>query len=161
MKPIWVIIIILLTSAICLTVGYKTGLRKSLPNPVKTDTVIRVDTVHDSIPVPVEDVYIADIEIPVPVPVYVLDESGNKVEKTDTMQFRLPISKKTYENENYKAVVSGFNAKLEDLTIYKHTEYIRQKIPDRRWGLGVTAGYGVGKHGLSPYIGLGVYYRIY
>lgn len=35
------------------------------------------------------------------------------------------------------------------------------KTVNRRLDIGVTAGYGIGRSGLSPYIGVGVYYKIW
>jgi opacity protein-like surface antigen len=40
---------------------------------------------------------------------------------------------------------------------------IRETIPvpdRRRWGIGIQAGAGVGKEGLTPYVGVGVSYNI-
>ena len=50
---------------------------------------------------------------------------------------------------------------LDYIEVYRRTEYITKTITPRRWGIGVIAGYGIGKHGLSPYVGLGGFCRIW
>ena len=53
-----------------------------------------------------------------------------------------------------KKSISNKNDKYE-------TIYVTEKVKARRWGIGITAGYGIGRDGLSPYVGIGGYYRIW
>ena len=72
----------------------------------------------------------------------------------------LPIERKTYEGEDYRAVVSGIFPKLESIDVYPKTAYITIPVqkPARhkaRVGLGVTAGPGVYWNGSGIQPGLG------
>jgi hypothetical protein len=79
----------------------------------------------------------------------------------DTTFIQLPREQKTYEGENYKAWVSGYRPELDSLTINQKTiiKEITNTV-ERKWGFGVMGGYGATKEGLSPFIGIGVYYKI-
>lgn len=80
----------------------------------------------------------------------------------DTTYIQLPREQKIYTGENYKAWVSGYRPKLDSLNIYEKTiiKEVTNTI-ERKWGLGVMGGYGATKEGLSPFIGVGVYYKIF
>ena len=71
----------------------------------------------------------------------------------------LPIERKVYEGEEYRAVVSGISPKLESLDIYRKTGYITNTITQSRRkarvGIGVTAGPGVywNGSGIQPGVG--------
>lgn len=121
---------------------------------VECDTVI--DTLRTVLPVPSFEIEVGEVEIPCPV---IIKEKGQ--ERVDTIYVPVPITQKEYVSENYRAWVSGYNADLDSIDVFPKTVYITKKIPARRWGLGVIGGYGVGRAGLSPYIGIGVYYRIW
>lgn len=154
MKP-WQVIFILTCLVASFMVGYHIR-GNDEGAKVRTDTVIVVDTVRDSIPVPVKEIEIEEIEIPYPVLVTV---KGDTIR--DTTYVPIPISQKEYLTENYHAWISGYNVGLDSIEVFSKTAYITKKVPVRRWGLGVSAGYGIGRSGLSPYIGVGVYYRIW
>lgn len=117
----------------------------------KTDTVIIVDTLRDTVPVPVRETVTKYIQVPA--------DTIVKYIKGDTVF--LPVIQKEYSTPDYHAWVSGYNAALDSIDVFLKTVYITKKIPARRWGLGISTGYGVGRSGLSPYIGVGVYYRIW
>ena len=80
----------------------------------------------------------------------------------DTTYIQLPREQKIYTGENYKAWVSGYRPKLDSLNIYQKTiiKEVTNTI-EKNWGLGVMGGYGITKDGLSPFIGVGVYYKIF
>ncbi len=120
----------------------------------RTDTVVVRDTIRDTVPV-VKEYFIT---------------------RTDTVTMRLagdtvfvsvevPIERQVYQTPQYKAEIEGFRPRLVSMELYQEryeitrTEYI--SVPDnRRWGIGVSAGYAVTPKGLQPYIGLGVQYNI-
>lgn len=154
MKP-WHIILILVCLVASFIVGYHVR-GNDEGTKVRADTVVVVDTVRDSIPVLVKEIEIEEIEIPYPVLVTV---KGDTIR--DTTYVPIPISQKEYLTENYHAWISGYNAALDSIDVFPRTAYITNKVPVRRWGLGLIGGYGIGRSGLSPYIGIGVYYRIW
>ena len=69
------------------------------------------------------------------------------------------ISQKEYQTEDYHAWVSGYKPSLDSIWVYPEKIIIREK--PRRWGIGVIAGYGVGRNGLSPFVGVGGYWRVW
>lgn len=117
----------------------------------RMDTIIVVDTIRDSIPFLVKEVVTKHIALP--------PDTVVKYTKSDTVF--LPMIQKEYLTDNYHAWVSGYNSALDSITLFPKTVYVTRKVPDRHWGVAVTGGYGITRSGLSSYIGLGVYYRIW
>ena len=74
---------------------------------------------------------------------------------------------KEYQDSNYYARVSGVAPRLDELRIYPKTVYETKYIyrdvisKPKRWGIGVSAGYGVGKHGFSPVLAVTVNYNLF
>lgn len=145
----WHVILLLALCLLCFMSGYH--FRRERLEPPETDTVIVIDTVRDTIPVPIRETVTKYVQVP--------SDTIVKYIKGDTVF--LPIMQKEYVTPNYRAWVSGYNAALDSIDVFSKTVYITKKIPARRWGFGVSAGYGAGRSGLSPYIGIGVYYRIW
>ena len=76
------------------------------------------------------------------------------------MYIPVPITQKEYRTEDFRLSISGYKPNLDYIEIYRKTEQIT-KVVDRRFGIGITAGYGIGRNGLSPYVGIGGFYRIW
>lgn len=148
MKP-WHVILILALCFICFIVGRRTKKAGIL-------RVEKMDTLEIPVPVPVQEIEIGEVEIPYPIFLY---RKGDTVRIPDTIYVPVPISRKTYETGDYKAVISGYMPNLESMTLYRKKEVVYEK--ERRFGIGITAGYGIGRNGLSPYLGIGGYYRIW
>lgn len=84
----------------------------------------------------------------------------------DTAWVQLPREEVEYRDTSYRAVVSGFLPRLEELEIYQKERVVTIQtervvaVPDaKRWGVGVQAGYGITPAGFQPYLGLGVSYN--
>lgn len=122
----------------------------------KTDTVIHRDTIRDSIPYPVYETVIQTV--PEMFPIYITLE-GDTVR--DPIFVPIRITQKEYLTDDYHAWVSGYNPSLDSIDIFRKTMSITKRQSSRRWGIGITAGYGIGRNGLSPYVGIGGYYRIW
>ena len=121
---------------------------------IERDTVI--DTLKSILPVPSFEIEVGEVEIPYPI---IIKEKGQ--ERVDTIYVPVPVTQKEYVSENYRAWVSGYNAALDSIYVFPKTVYITRTIPVRKWGLGIIGGYGVGRSGLSPYAGIGIYYKIW
>ena len=82
--------------------------------------------------------------------------------RTDTVRIRLPVTQRRYEDSTYTAWVSGYDVQLDSIYVYPKHEYVTRKIkqPPKKWHIGVTAGYGFGKQGMQPYIGIGLTYSL-
>lgn len=74
---------------------------------------------------------------------------------------------KEYQDSNYYAKVSGIAPRLDEIRVYPKTVYETKYIyrdvvhKPKRWGIGVSAGYGVGKHGFSPVLAVTVNYNLW
>ena len=115
-----------------------------------------MDTIHDSIPYPVYETLVQTI--PEPFPIYITLD-GDTVK--EPIYVPVPITQKEYKTDDYKLLISGYKPNLDYIEVYRKTEYITKTMNPRRWGIGFIAGYGIGKHGLSPYVGIGGFYRIW
>jgi len=85
---------------------------------------------------------------------------------TDSIFVDVPIEQAVYADSNYRAVVSGWHPSLDTISVYPVTKIITKvqevqvAAPPKRLGVGFVAGYGVGKDGLTPYIGFGASYNL-
>lgn len=90
------------------------------------------------------------------------------LKKIDSLNLTIPIEQAVYsdstENAQYTAYISGFRATLDSINFKcKNIETIitRTEIEKaRRIGFGIQVGVGVTRQGLSPYVGVGVQYRL-
>ena len=151
----WHVILLLALCALCFFFGRHTK-ETEAGFAAKTDTVILRDTIRDSIPYPIYETVIQ--EVPELFPVYIT-LAGDTVREPVIVPIR--ITQKEYHTDDYHAWVSGYNPALDSIHIFRKTLSVTQKQPSRRFGIGITAGYGIGKNGLSPYVGVGGYYRIW
>ena len=151
----WHVILILILCLLCFLAGRHTN--RIVDELVgKTDTSTLRDTIRDSIPYPVYETVIQTV--PELFPVYITLE-GDTVREPIFVPIR--ITQKEYLTDDYHAWVSGYNPSLDSIDIFRKTMSITKRQSSRRWGIGITAGYGIGRNGLSPYVGIGGYYRIW
>lgn len=146
----WHVILLLLGLSASFFAGYHVRKVSSMMTP-RQDTVIIVDTLRDTIPVPIKETVTRYVQVP--------GDTIIKYLKGDTVF--LPVIQKEYATPDYRAWVSGYNAALDSIDVFPKTIYVTKKTLPRRWGLGVSAGYGIGRSGLSPCLAVGIYYRIY
>lgn len=130
----------------------KTCKKKEIIHDIEIDTIR--DTIIQPVPVPQYIVDVGEVETPFP-----MDAIVKKDTIRDTVYINIPIQRKTYQTDDYRAVISGYRPNLDTMTIYHKREIIYKK--SRRWGLGITAGYGLSKDGFSPCLSVGVFYRIW
>lgn len=77
--------------------------------------------------------------------------------KIDSVMVEVPITEKSYEGENYRAIVRGFNPELVDIWVRQRETTIT--VPYRkRWSFtaGPQVGVGYTPQGWQPYAGAGV-----
>ena len=83
-----------------------------------------------------------------------------KVEKlgNDSVSISIPITQSRYETEDYRAYVSGYNARLDSIFVTSRQTVVRIRDPakKKRFSIGIQAGYGMTPKGFQPYLGLGV-----
>jgi hypothetical protein len=169
------ILIMLGFVAVSILLGFLVGQRcprnggGETPTP-KVDTLFTKDTSSFKEPgnEPQPKVKIKEI----PVPVFVADSSAidsllkecARLEKRgDSLQLILIREQRHYSDSTFDAWVSGIDPKLDSIKTYNETRIITKEIPvikKTRWGLGVQAGVGAGRGGLTPYVGVGVSYNL-
>ena len=154
----WRIILFLFILAI-IVFAFFTGKRYAESNQhVLTDTIIvvKIDTVKIDKPIYVTENAIDTIFLVI----------NDTIRLNDTLYHTLPITQRMYEKDSlYKAWVSGYRPQLDSLLVFPKT--ITKTVTNTvyqnssKFGIGVTAGYGVNKTGFSPFVGIGVYYSIF
>lgn len=72
---------------------------------------------------------------------------------------------KEYQDSNYYAKVSGVDPRMDEIRVYPRTitKYIYRDITQKykRWGIGLSAGYGIGRNGLSPVLAVTINYNLF
>ncbi|MCM1136997.1 MAG: hypothetical protein NC221_02045 [Duncaniella sp.] len=156
---------------ILLSIGYIFGLLSSkftnrTPQPISsihdfvTDTVVIHDTCHIIVKEPVETVHVKYITRYLPADSFYLSH--------DSIAVKLPITRKIYADSMYRAVVSGYEPRLDSITIFPvresitntvtQTIYNHRKSP--RWGIGITAGASISPGHISPAVSIGITYNL-
>ena len=92
------------------------------------------------------------------------------IDSTDTIHIGdsccHPREYKEYQDSNYYARISGIAPRLDEIKVYPRTVYQTQYIyrdiisKPKKWGIGVSAGYGIGKNGFSPVLAVTVNYNL-
>ena len=119
-----------------------------------TDTLVLTDTIIKFQPKPYKVTIIDTIYLP-------QQPQTPQQPQIDTL-IRQEV---TYKDSTYTAVVGGIEPYLKSIEIYPKTIYVNNNTTTTikvrsRFGLGVQAGYGYGKNGLQPYVGVGVQYNL-
>ena len=81
----------------------------------------------------------------------------------DSVDVMLDVCQRIYVSESYKAWVSGIEARLDSIHVYRRDGVVsvsRGCDREKRWGLGIQVGCGLGRGGVTPYVGVGVSYNI-
>lgn len=140
---------------ICLINGW-TSCHRTTDKEVITiiDTLVLTDTIIKMQPKPYKVTIIDTIYLP---------QQPQKPQKPqiDTLIRQEVI----YKDSTYMAVVGGIEPYLKSIEIYPKTIYVNNNTTTTikvrsRFGLGVQAGYGYGRNGLQPYVGVGVQYNL-
>lgn len=119
-----------------------------------TDTLVLTDTIIKFQPKPYKVTIIDTIYLP------------QQPQQPQQPQIDTLIQKEvTYKDSTYMAVVGGIEPYLKSIEVYPKTIYVNNNTTTTikvrsRFGLGVQAGYGYGRNGLQPYVGVGVQYNL-
>lgn len=123
-------------------------------------TIDTVTSVHVVTKVDVDTQYILS-----PQPYLAWIDNSDTIHASDTCSHLREY--KEYQDSNYYAKVSGVAPRLDEIRVYPKTvtQYVyRDRIvsnKQKRWGLGLSAGYGVGRYGLSPVLAVTVNYNLF
>ena len=122
-----------------------------------TDTLVLTDTIIKFQPKPYKVTIIDTIYLP---------QQPQKPQKPQQPQIDTLIRQEViYKDSTYMAVVGGIEPYLKSIEIYPKTIYVNNNTTTTikvrsSFGLGVQAGYGYGRNGLQPYVGVGVQYNL-
>ena len=122
-----------------------------------TDTLVLTDTIIKFQPKPYKVTIIDTIYLP---------QQPQQPQKPQQPQYDTLIRQEViYKDSTYMAVVGGIEPYLKSIEIYPKTIYVNNNTTTTikvrsRFGLGVQAGYGYGRNGLQPYVGVGVQYNL-
>ena len=119
-----------------------------------TDTLVLTDTIIKMQPKPYKVTIIDTIYLP-------QQPQQPQQPQIDTLIRQEVI----YKDSTYMAVVGGIEPYLKSIEIYPKTIYVNNNTTTTikvrsHFGLGVQAGYGYGRNGLQPYVGIGVQYNL-
>lgn len=152
---------LLLTLTAVLCIGFLAGWFSRVPARVedfieKVDTLIVRDTIMRDRPVFVDRYLVRTDTVKL-----ALHDTTLRV---DSVLVDVPIERRIYEEDSlYRAVVSGYRPSLDSLLVYRTTTEITKFVPvpvKKRWGVGIQAGYGFSRQGISPYVGVGISYNL-
>ena len=136
----------------------------------RTDTVRLVDTLRYVSPAPTRDTIIRYVRVRLPSTPPAPVNPGNSAESaekaaadTDTAAVIIPITSRTYSTPEFTATVSGYQPSLDSITIHAPRTIITNNPPaakSKPWGIGIAAGIGAGRGGITPFIGITLQYSL-
>ena len=85
---------------------------------IQRDTLVRVDTVKVSYPVPIRDEIVDTLRIVV----------RDTIRVKDTLYVNVPLEKKLYASSEYYAEVSGYRPSLDYIEVYPKTKIVKEYI---------------------------------
>lgn len=116
-------------------------IRDTIIPPPEVEHHVRVDTVL--LPVSMED---SDVDIDSTLP--------------DSMPVIIPIMEREYRTDDYRILINGYNPELKSVELYRPTMLGTIKQRNKRWGIGFSAGYGIGSGGFSPVLAVTINYNL-
>lgn len=129
------------------------------------DTITVVDTVtHDSV-IPRDSVVIHYETHRLPIATdsttQLKDSTSPSQLESDSVDVLIPITQKHYKEDDYELWISGYQAALDSIRLFRRESVLKPVIPPqkrKRWGFGLQAGYGIPG---GWYVGAGVNWNIF
>ena len=145
---------ILVLTCLSFYAGRKTAETRQIETVTeRVDTLVIRDTVTVSEPISVTRWKVDSVAFPV----------RDTVRVQDTLFVYLERERVRWKDEYCEVFASGVQPSVDSVRHYISERVILKTVPVKvrsRWGIGVQAGYGASRQGLSPYIGVGVSYNI-
>ena len=146
--------------AAALWLSFQAGRLCRIPSPQtdtkpKTDTLYLHDTTVQIRPIYVTRTVIDTLRVPVPV--------RDTIMGTDTVFVLLPREQVRWRDSLCTVYASGIQPHVDSVAHYVTERVITVPVTAKtksRWGLGIQAGAGAGKDGLTPYVGFGISYNL-
>ena len=171
MKKAVIILALLLAISAALNIIYiRARVSGGADGQTRPDTVRLVDTLRYVSPAPTRDTIIRYVRVRLPSTPPAPDNPGNSAEyaekaaaDTDTAAVIIPITSRTYSTPEFTATVSGYQPSLDSITIHAPRTIITNNPPaakSKPWGIGIAAGIGAGRGGITPFIGITLQYSL-
>ena len=175
MKKAVIILALLLAISAALNIIYiRARVSGGADGQARTDTVRLVDTLRYVSPAPTRDTIIRYVRVRLPSTPPATDNPGSPVnpgnsaesaEKAaaDTAAVIIPITSRTYSTPEFTATVSGYQPSLDSIAIHAPRTIITNNPPaakSKPWGIGIAAGIGAGRGGITPFIGITLQYSL-
>jgi len=156
----WKSILLGIGVGVLLVLAFLLGRRIGRNAPVcpveeKVDTLVIRDTISVSTPVYVTRRVVDSVLVPV----------RDTMMVRDTLFVLLERQQVAWEDSLARVYASGIDPQVDSVIHFTQDLIITKEIPviqvkKTRWGIGVQAGVGAGKDGLTPYLGVGVSYNL-
>lgn len=168
MKKAVIILLLLLIASVAVNIWQCRKAKVDVDGEAVLKRDVTTDTIPDLAPTPRDSVVIRYVTRVLPVVpqtpadkdtvVNVALEPVSKTDTPDSVAVSIPITQKVYEDSTYRAYVSGFDVSLDSIFVYRRTEkiYIRAPTKQKRFNVGIQAGYGYTPKGFQPFIGVGI-----
>lgn len=174
MKKAVIILALLLAISAALNIIYiRARVSGGADGQTRPDTVRLVDTLRYVSPAPVSDIIVRYVRVTAPIAPQPPDTAARAVAATDSMRsingiadtaaVIIPITSRTYSTPEFTATVSGYQPSLDSITIHAPRTIITNNPPaakSKPWGIGIAAGIGAGRGGITPFIGITLQYSL-
>ena len=176
-KAVIILALLLAISAAYNIIYIRARMSGGADGQTRPDTVRLVDTLRYVSPAPTRDTIIRYVRVSLPSTPPAPDNPGSPVntgnsaesaEKaaadTDTAAVIIPITSRTYSTPEFTATVSGYLPSLDSITIHAPRTIITNNPPaakSKPWGIGIAAGIGAGRGGITPFIGITLQYSLF
>lgn len=155
-EKLMTILCVILLILIGILIGQKYRQKTSVePTEIKVDTLVVRDTIMQYKPIFVDKIKVDSVLIPV----------KDTIVIRDSVYIYMDREKITWRDSLCEVYASGIMPQVDSVRHFQEYKYItiETQVPVKvksRWGLGFNAGYGVGKGGLIPYVGVGISYNL-
>lgn len=125
------------------------------PVATKVDTLLVHDTVRVTEARYITRRVVDSVAVPVPV--------TDTLRLRDTLYVYLEREQVAWEDSLARVYASGIRPQVDSVIHFRRDMVVTKEVPvvrKTRWGVGVQAGVGAGKAGLTPYVGVGVSYNV-
>ena len=172
-KAVIILAILLAISASYNIIYIRARMSGGTDGQTRPDTVRLVDTLRYVSPAPVRDTIVRYVRVTAPIAPQPPDTAARAVAATDTLRAMhgiadtaaviIPITSRTYSTPEFTATVSGYQPSLDSITIHAPRTIITNNPPaakSKPWGIGIAAGIGTGRGGITPFIGITLQYSL-
>ena len=155
-KVMTILCVILLTFYVGMLIGQKHRQKLPLePTETKVDTLVIRDTIMQYKPIFMDKIKVDSVLVPV----------KDTIVIRDSVYIYMDREKITWRDSLCEVYASGIMPQVDSVRHFQEYKYITIETQalvkvKSHWGLGINAGYGVGKGGLTPYVGVGISYNL-